>query len=162
MKGNKYRIHSDFAEIEIVSKGRLNLAKVDLDVVPLISMYTWWISAQGYVVGYVNKKMIRLHRFITNADPNTDVDHKDLDKLNNLKTNLRICSHSQNCMNRPSWKDKNKPKGVSYIKKSGKYQAYIKVNGKQIHLGYFTDINEAIRIRQLKETELFGEYNLSV
>lgn len=42
-------------------------------------------------------------------------------------------------------------KGVSLIKKTGKYRAYIKINGKQIHLGHFDTIQEAIEAREKAE-----------
>lgn len=42
-------------------------------------------------------------------------------------------------------------KGVSLIRKTGKYRAYIKIRGKQIHLGHYNTIQEAINAREKAE-----------
>ncbi|RHU80446.1 AP2 domain-containing protein [Clostridiaceae bacterium OM08-6BH] len=42
-------------------------------------------------------------------------------------------------------------KGVSYLKKTGKYRAYIKIHGKQVWLGAYDTIEEAIRARKKAE-----------
>lgn len=47
-------------------------------------------------------------------------------------------------------------RGISYKKDRGKYRAYIKYQGKDIFLGYFNDIDDAIKARQEAEKEYFG------
>lgn len=47
-------------------------------------------------------------------------------------------------------------KGVSYQKKLGTYRAYITINRKQIHLGSFPTIEEAIKARKAAEEKYFG------
>lgn len=42
-------------------------------------------------------------------------------------------------------------KGVSLIKKTGKYRAYIKIKGKQIHLGHYDYLQDAIEAREKAE-----------
>jgi hypothetical protein len=39
-----------------------------------------------------------------------------------------------------------------------KWRAYIKFNGKEMHLGLFDNLEDAIQARQNKAQELFGEY----
>lgn len=41
--------------------------------------------------------------------------------------------------------------GVSWDKRSGKWQAYIRIHYKQINLGYYTSLDEAIKARQIAE-----------
>ncbi len=77
----------------------------------------WHISDTGYAVwrgidGGV-KKTIRLHRLIIGAKPGEIVDHRNRNKLDNRRSNLRICSQSDNAHNRVTngytWdKSKNK------------------------------------------------------
>ena len=55
--------------------------------------------------GYYYLCRIPLHRiiaekFLSDWDPNKEVDHKDRNKLNNMVTNLLVCDHRQN-MNNP-------------------------------------------------------------
>ena len=57
-----------------------------------------------------------------------------------------------------SSKNTSNHKGVSFDKQMNKYKAYIKINGKNKHLGYFDNIEEAVNARVKKAKELFGEY----
>jgi hypothetical protein len=49
-------------------------------------------------------------------------------------------------------------KGVSFDKTRNKWRAHIKINGKQMHLGRFDNIEDAKLARQNKAKELFGQY----
>ena len=49
-------------------------------------------------------------------------------------------------------------KGVSYQKKLGTYRAYITINRKQIHLGSFATIDEAVKAREAAEEKYFGPF----
>ena len=49
--------------------------------------------------------------------------------------------------------------GVYYDKNLGKYKAYITVNKKQIYLGIYVDINDAVKVRKEAEEKYFGEYS---
>lgn len=48
-------------------------------------------------------------------------------------------------------------KGVTWSKTHSKWWARINVNGKRIHIGYFTDIDEAIEARKQAEIKYFGK-----
>lgn len=70
------------------------------------------------------------------------IDHKDTDKTNNAIDNLRKATKSQNAMNMKN------TKGYCRCKRNGKYEAYINLNGKKKHLGYFhleSDASEAYK-----------------
>ena len=49
--------------------------------------------------------------------------------------------------------------GVCWNKKYNKWMSYICAYGKRKTLGYFEDINEAIKARKEAEDEYFGEYS---
>lgn len=91
-----------------------------------------------------------MHRIIMNAKKHEIVDHINGNGLDNRRENLRVGTASLNCVNR-----KNTPgkflRGTR--KKKNKFQAYIKVNGKQISLGYFETEKEA-HIKYLKTARL--------
>lgn len=75
------------------------------------SKWTWGLHNRGYVVRfeYFGKrpdgrkiyKALYLHRAVLKAPKGRQVDHKDRDKLNNQKANLRLCNNSQNHLNAP-------------------------------------------------------------
>jgi hypothetical protein len=72
------------------------------------------------------------------------VDHIDGDKQNNHIDNLRAATPSQNGANQFLTKaNKSGVKGVSWAKKSNKWNACIRVNGKNKNLGYFVDLEDA-------------------
>lgn len=109
--------------------------------------YRWFVHKDSscdslyYVVSYIKneqgkRKHISMHRIIMNALDGTEIDHIDHNGLNNQKSNLRFCTHGQNCMNR-SYEGSSKYNGVCYRKSSNKYVAQIKVKGVKIGLGYF-------------------------
>jgi hypothetical protein len=83
-----------------------------------------------------------LHRFIINAPNGIEVDHINLNTLDNRKCNLRLCSHRENTYNRPMQRiNKSGFKGVH--KKGRRYFAQIQYQGKKCCIGYFETPEEA-------------------
>ena len=75
------------------------------------------------------------------------VNHIDHNKRNNHLNNLEVITNRQNTSlsHIPS---SSKYTGVSWNKRSGKWQAYIKVKSKQIHLGFHLKEAEAAKAYQ--------------
>ena len=119
---------------------------------------------RGYLVARFQGKSYPLHRLCwllaTNQDPgDLMIDHVDGNKLNNAFSNLRLCSNSQNGMNRGATKvNKLGIKGVCWDAKACKYKAHIQIDGKKKHIGYYTDLESAVNARQLFESEIFGPF----
>lgn len=98
---------------------------------------------------------IRLHYLISGKYS----DHLDRNPLNNRRHNLRIATLKENARN-VSVNSKNTSGfiGVSMYKDTGKWRAYITVDGKQINLGSFENKEDAIRARLEGEAKYFGEF----
>jgi len=95
------------------------VALVDDDMYDYLMRWKWHLSSGRYAATNMKIngkfKCVYLHRFIMKASKNTQVDHIDNDKLNNLKSNLRLCNHSENMINRPAHNNsKSKFKGVVF------------------------------------------------
>lgn len=114
-------------------------------------------------------KCIHLHRQILNiiTDKEKFVDHIDCNGLNNLKSNIRICTKKENHQranyNLTSRKKTSKYRGVSFMKNLGKFKAEISINGKNKHLGLFLTEKEAALAYNTKAIEIRGIFaNLNI
>ena len=88
------------------------------------------------------------------------IDHIDGDKANNKINNLRLASNAQNCMNRVNLSINNTSgvRGVCWDKFYKKWRGVIMINGEQKHLGYFINIEDAIKVRKEAEIKYFGDF----
>ncbi len=88
-----------------------------------------------------------------------EIDHRDRNRLNNEKGNLRFATHSQNCANKDIKIDSTLGiRGVHWLKKYGKYEAYINKDRVKINLGYFDNKDVAARVYNENAIKLFGEF----
>ena len=111
------------------------------DYQKFVKGYSFSLHNLGYVQytstkdGLHNK---RLHRMIMGEPDGREVDHKNTDKLDNRRENLRIATHKQNCKNKNKQSNNTSGfKGVSFKKQNQKFQATIHIDGKKKHLGLF-------------------------
>lgn len=106
-----------------------------------------------------NQFPILMHRVITQATDDLEVYHKDGNGLNNVRSNLRLCTHQQNLFNqKKKIGTKSKYKGVTWCKRNNKWLAQIMMNKKNKFLGYFAMERVAALVYDDKAKELFGEY----
>lgn len=152
---NKFIEHDSFVEV-ITTKGEvIIISKSDLHVV---SKYTWCLSKTGYPVANINNKVIKLHRYILSPSENQIVDHINGNTLDNRRENLRFCTSSQNAKNCKLSKNSSLPYPGIKITADGKFKARITVNRKEIHLGHFSTLDEAIQARKSAELKYYGEF----
>jgi len=151
--------YQDYAVIVLRDRNNKETGRTQIDLgdIDKVINTKWYLTPSGYVIG--GKPGVRLHRYLVNAPPNMDVDHKDQNKLNNKKDNLRLCLNEQNARNSPfSPRNTSGIKGVYWDKRRGKWAACICVNTKNIWLGYYEDIEKADKARLEAEIKYFGEF----
>lgn len=103
---------------------------------------------------------LKMHRLILGlTDPKVYPDHRDGNGLNNRKSNLRICTGSQNQANKAKpHKSTSRFKGVHWNKECSKWKSEIRANGKKRYLGLFLDEAEAAEVYDTAALEIYGEF----
>jgi len=102
------------------------------------------------------RKLVLMHRQIMDCPVDLEVDHKDLNKLNNQRSNLRICNRRENAVNIKGW-GRSKYLGVE-VRKCGSFHAKIRVFGERIYLGAFKIEEEAARAYDDAARIFHGEF----
>lgn len=161
------KIVGDIAYVPLGPSG-LEFCVIDAADVPLIADRNWFAARVGkhrhvYAVAYFKRNgvdsTVRMHRLLLDALPGEDVDHKNMDTLDNRRANLRRCSRSMNMANKKVRRDSGTgTKGV-YLHKNGRYRAKIRVGKKQVHIGYFATEIEASDAYARRASEVFGEFS---
>ena len=123
------------------------------------------ITNNGYYYSRLDKIRYPNHRVVFAIYNNTtdfqdkQIDHIDGNVFNNSPQNLRLVTASQNQFNRKKQKNNSTGyKNISFSKKLNKYRCAMQIDGKDIYIGLFNTIEEAIKTRDLKFKELTGEY----
>lgn len=128
----------------------------DLSDYEKIKLICWSIAANGYLVGWLNGKCYSMHRYIIGNDCiGMLVDHKDHNKLNNRRSNLRVCTRSENITNSYSSKGY---KGVYWEKNRHKWYSQVYRDNKRIYLGAFTNFEDALKARKAAEEKYYGDF----
>lgn len=98
----------------------------------------------------IDDALYKAHRiawlYVYGKFPKKHIDHIDMDITNNRISNLRLATRSQNQCNRGVQSNNTSGhKGVSFDKKQKKWHAYIKINNKRKHIGYFKILSDACK-----------------
>lgn len=117
-----------------------------------------WSYNNGYACRMSSSKggskrvKIYMHRLITNCPDNLEVDHINRNRLDNRRSNLRVCNRATNMQNKSKTERHNhlRQKYLSFesgitLSTKGYWQVKIQVNGKQKQIGNFRDIANARR-----------------
>lgn len=143
-----------------------SFARVDVGDFERCSAINWCLNGKGIVVGYVpgprgERRMVRLNRFILEAQPGQIVDHADGDQRNNTRANLRFATTKQNAQNRrkPDVATTSRYKGVCWNGGASPWQAAVRLRDGTIqHLGVFADEESAARAYDAAARDLYGEF----
>lgn len=108
---------------------------------------------------------LKSHRIVYALYHNTvDFQNKEIDHINgngkdNNPQNLRLANHHQNQLNRAKQKNnKLGYKNIRYHESCKKFTVQFGFKGKQIYVGAFATIEEAIKARDAKIKESAGEF----
>lgn len=151
-KSLEVKIKGKVVYIELTNGG---YALVDVRDYKKVQNYRWSMAGRGYAIGNNKKrKLAKMHHLVMNKKHGYEIDHINLNKLDNRRSNLRYVTHSINTLNGPLRStNKSGHRGVCYWWRDGGWRAYAVVDNKQIHLGYFKNKEEAIEARLIFEKE---------
>lgn len=122
---------------------------VDDEDFELAKGFAWYVHVIGYAycdIWRPKRKGILLHRLIMGLEvgDRRQVDHINGNKLDNRRSNLRICTHAENMKNRKLHKNnKSGFKGVYWDNRSQRWRASIRTDGKVRRLGFFHSAESA-------------------
>lgn len=128
---------------------------------PLIANTKWYTSHESGRPYLIDKNGKKFHQYLFRYSGGLEVDHINLDTLDNRRCNLRLCTHQQNQINQPLQRNNTSGvSGVRYYAPRQKYVARIKICQQDIHLGYYKTMLEATQARNVGMGCMFGEYGL--
>ena len=136
----------------------------DIEDYDQIKDICWYEKKDGYICETIEGKQVLFHRFIlglyTSDKDDFIVDHKEHNIFDNRKEYLRITSHIHNSQNRGiGINNSSGVTGVCWKNREALWIAYISVNYKQISLGKYHNLEDAITARKQAEEKYFGEWS---
>lgn len=152
---NEIVVDGDIAEMTLYDKKGNSVAKtlIDTSMIEAVKEHRWYLNDNGYVRNNAGPKRLYLHQIIMGEPPkNKEIDHINRNRLDNRKENLRFATRQINVLNCGLQKDNMSGiTGVYWNRTKKKWQAYIRVNGKQIYLGRFKRKRDASKARKAAE-----------
>lgn len=135
----------------------------DLEDLSVIESRSWYVDKDGYLTSsyyyYGVLRIVRFHRIVAHPKPGQRVDHRNKNRADNRKQNLRCCDQAENNRNRGRYSTNTSGiTGVTFDKKREKWIATIMFDHKRIFIGRYQKKEDAIIARLEAEARLFGEY----
>lgn len=119
----------------------------------------WRYNNNGYAITAQTPNPRAMHHYILQVPPGKVVDHINRDRLDNRRSNLRVCTPEENSKNRSKRRGSlSKYKGVSYSRRDKVWAVKIWVGGKNKHLGVYRCEIQAAMAYDVAAIEHYGEF----
>jgi len=141
---------------------------VDADLFEELNKYRWFLANDGYarrtkeVAKIDGKRVVKaylMHREVLGTPRGMITDHINGNKLDNRKANLRVCTRSENAMNRstPSHNISGY-KCIHWLSREKRWCVAVTGGKKKVHVGTYKNISEAVLARDLVIQQLHGGF----
>ena len=128
-----------------------------------LSGHSIYLGVNGYAYFSTNRTgPTTVHSFVMRGSvPGAHIDHINGNKLDNRRANLRVVSPQINQVNRKRL-NRNNTSGIRGVARTNAsrakpWRAQITVARRNLHLGLFATMSEAIAARQSAEMKYYGE-----
>lgn len=114
-----------------------------------LSQWKWHIHSTGYAIRSVDggHRKILMHRFIMDTPEGLETDHMNHDRLDNRRSNLKVCTKQENLSNPGVYRG-----GVYWHKQAGKWHVQVQRLKKRQSYGLFTEKSDALQVlNQIKK-----------
>ncbi|MEW6126703.1 MAG: HNH endonuclease [Acidobacteriota bacterium] len=158
---NEIKMTGQRETIKQIPLTRGRVAIVDAEDYSWLSQYKWFYSSKGYASTKINYKHIYMHRMILDAPKGLEVDHINLDTLDNRRQNIRLATKSQNQANCPKHNGTQSTyKGVHIANNKHKkaWQAQTTFQGRKYSFGTFENECHAAMVYDIYAKDMFGEF----
>lgn len=144
------------------------VALVDDEDFAHLNQWKWFANYNKAIKGFYairtdyssgHRRDLLMHREIMKTPKGLICDHINHNTLDNRKVNLRNASYSENMYNsRGRINSTSGAKGVSWVSRVSRWRAYINYGGRQLHLGYFVNFDDASKAYDEMALKLFGTF----
>ncbi len=160
---NIFTIKGDICEITLFSDegNKCAIALVDTCNYDLVKQHKWGLDGRGMVTTHIKGKCVALHNFILDrkGSRKIQVDHKDMDRLDNRRSEIRLCSNSQNNMNVGLRSDNvSGYKGVCWYNRDKVWCARLWAGGELKLRKYFKELPNAVKAYVEAAKKYHGEF----
>lgn len=121
-----------------------------------VDKHNWSLASTGYAQTRHNGSTLLMHMLILGKKDGLEIDHININRLDNRRSNLRHVTHGENMYNLPLAKNNTSGiRGVDYDRRRGRWRAQIQKNGRNKFIGHFDSIMEAAKARMSVEETIF-------
>lgn len=156
MSNVRYKFKDNYCIGVLPSSMEFLISFEDFSKINNLNLY---VSIQGGRPYLVDNKGKKLHHYLFKTIKGLEIDHINLDTLDNRRNNIRYCTHQQNQINQSLQRNNTSGvSGVSFYSPRNKFRSRIKVSQKDIHLGYYDTFENAVQARNVAMECMFGQY----
>jgi len=121
-----------------------------------------WDNGEGYIkLSFLDKTYYAHHIvfFIHHGRLPISIDHIDGNPSNNLHTNLRAATSSENQVNQPkSIKNTSGAKNVYWVEEHQKWRVRVQIQGQRFDFGYYDDFEDAALVAETARKQIHKEF----